>query len=206
MKLQSVPSTVSLAIAVLVFAGCSALKPKPDPSQFYVLRSQASAPAVNQDSSASVGKIRVGPWRLAGYLKSTPILVDGGTNTLERLHYSRWAEPMEKGISRVLAENLNQLLNTSGIVIYPDETSTDTGFEVSYTVFKCEGTLDGEVVFEVDWEVRDRDSGKTLGEEHSRYVIPPDASHQDVGNYVARISAALEKWSHDVARVISASK
>jgi len=202
MKLQSTISSLVLTAAVLASGGCSVLKPKSDPTQFYVLRSQPNSHSPQTTLGQSDTAIRVGPWRLPSYLSSTPIIVDSGTNRLERLDWHQWAEPLDKGISRVLAETLSERLNTPRVAIYPDETIKQTGYGVIYTVFKFEGTLGGSVILEVYWEVRERASGAALAEQRARYVIPPTGEPQDVGGYVAQMSAALDEWSEDVAQAI----
>ena len=204
MKIEFQPtiSSLLLAFALVPLAGCSVLKPKADPTKFYVLRSQPSIPLSQASTAPSEVAVRIGPWRFPGYLNSTPIIVDGGTNMVKRLDYHHWAEPLDKGVSRLLADSLSKLLNTPKTVIYPDETSGQAGYEVVYNVFKFEGDLHGPVTLEVFWEVNDRKNQKTLAKKRSRYVIPPVGDPQKVDDYVGQMSTAIEKWAQDLALAI----
>jgi uncharacterized lipoprotein YmbA len=187
---------------VVTLGGCSFLKPKGDPTQFYVLRSQPGNPSTQIAKGQTNLAIRIGPWRFPGYLSSTPIIVADGTNRVQRLDFHQWAEPLDKGVSRVLAENLSASLSTPRVAIYPDDTSKQDGYEVIYAVYQFEGTEGGNVVLEVYWEVRVQISKVVVAEKRTRYVIPPSGAQEDVTGYVAQMSAALDEWSQDIAGVI----
>ena len=203
MKLPPTLSTVLLAFPLVPLIGCSVLKPKVDPTKFYVLRSQPSASLTQAPPGHSEVAIRIGPWGFPDYLSSTPIMVDEGTNRVKRLDYHHWAEPLEKGVSRLLADTLSQLLNVPKVVVYPEDTAGPAGYEVRYHVFKFEGSLHGPVTLAVFWEVNDRKNQTTLVQKRSRYVIPPVGDPHEVEDYVGQMAAAVEQWAQEIAQAVS---
>lgn len=193
---------VASTAAILALTGCSALKPKPDLTRFYVLSVVSQSTLEALPPSGVVGPIVIGPSSLPRYLESTPIVVDDGSNRVLRLDLHQWAEPLDKGIRRVLAGNLSELLNTPHVVVYPQSSDAESGYDLSYTVSKCDGSLGDQFVLEVFWRVQERTTKKVLAEKRSRYAIPVAAGQSDPGNYVARMSQAIGQWSADIAGVI----
>ena len=204
MKMPPPPalSSLLLAFALVPLVGCSVLKPKADPTKFYVLRSQSSVSLTQAPPGQSEVAIRIGPGRFPDYLSSTPIVVADGANTVKRLDYHHWAEPLEKGVSRLLADTLSQLLNAPKVVVYPDETAGRAGYEVRYHVFKFEGPLHGPVTLEVFWEVNDREHQTTLAQRRSRYVIRPVGDPHEVEDYIGQMATAVEQWAQEIAQAI----
>jgi len=194
---------LALSLASLTLIGCSALKPKADLTRFYVLSSQLPAPPSASSKLAPGSTIVIGPSQLPHYLQATPIVVDDGPNRILRLDLHQWAEPLDKGIGRVLANNLSQLLGTSRVVVYPEPAAEGPGYDLSYVFSKFDGSLSGDVILEVSWRVQERGTGKTLAEKTSQYMIPAAGGPSDPVGYVARMSEALGRWSADIAAEIT---
>jgi uncharacterized lipoprotein YmbA len=200
MKLHSLNPGLALILGAIALTGCSVLKPKPDLTQFYVLRSQSTTPRAEVQASTALPEIRVGPGRVAGYLETTPIAVQDGANRIQYLALHHWAEPLSKGISRTLGENLADVLNLSHVTLYPDPITAAAGYEVQYTIKRFEGTLDGTVTLDVSWQVFQQPEGRVVASERSVYVIPP--GHGDVAAYVDRLALGVEQWSDEIAAAI----
>jgi uncharacterized lipoprotein YmbA len=183
-------------------AGCSFLKPKADPTQFYVLRAQSAGVDGTVSGSASFPEIRVGPGRIPAYLDNNPIAIENGPNRVEYLDVYCWAEPLSKGVSRVLAENLARTFAPINLTVHPNLPLTDSGCEIRYTVERLEGTLTGPVTLVVSWQVLQRSSGEVTAAKRSEYVVPAQGKAKVVSAYVERLSAALALWADDVAATI----
>jgi len=191
------------AFAVLSFglAGCSFLKPKADPTQFYVLRAQPAASGAAPSSAATPSEIRVGPGQIANYLGNSSIAIEKGPNRVEYLDLYRWAEPVSKGVSRVLAENLAQKSDPLKVTVHPNLPLGDSGYTIRYAVERMEGTLTGPVTLEVSWRVVQRSDKTVIAGKRSSYVVPGGSS-KDVSAYVERLSSAIALWADDVAAAI----
>jgi uncharacterized lipoprotein YmbA len=84
-------------------------------------------------------------------LQSTPLLVSDGVNRLKRLDQYHWAEPLAKGISRVLTADLAYALPAARLSVYPNPSLAPERYELRYTINRLEGALDGPVVLDVTW-------------------------------------------------------
>jgi len=192
----------TLAGLLLFPTGCSVLKPKADLTQFFVLRPGSADSKAESRTGDSLPGIRVGPGSVARYLESTPIVVANGPNRVEPLNLYHWAEPLPKGISRTLAEDLAQRLNLPHLTLYPDTPPGVSSTEVRFMINRFEGKLDGPVTLDVSWQILQQPDGRVVASKHSGYVIP--AGRGDVASYVDRLSQALSEWAADVAAAIRA--
>lgn len=100
-------------------AGCVSLKRTPE-ARFFVLRSlpesEAAQPAPSPVSEGFVGVL---PVRLPGPLDRPQLVTWRGPNELRIDEFLRWAEPLEAGATRALAEDLAALLPESRVVRSP---------------------------------------------------------------------------------------
>jgi len=201
--MKPIHSMILAAFAVLSFslAGCSFLKPQADQTQFYVLRAQPAGTGAVPSSAATPPEIRVGPGQIASYLESSSIAVEKGPSRIEYLDLYRWAEPVSKGISRVLAENLAQRFDPLNVTVHPNLPLGDSGYAIRYTVERMEGTLTGPVTLDVSWQVVRRSDKTVIAGKRSSYVVPGGNS-KDVSAYVGRLSSAIARWSEDVGAAI----
>jgi len=205
MNSQPIKPTISIGLAalagLLLFpTGCSVLQPKADLTQFFVLRPGSADSKAEARTGAALPEIRIGPGSVASYLESTPIVMVKGPNRVEPMDLYHWAEPLPKGISRTLAENLTQRLNLPHITLYPDTPPGDSSTEVRFMVNRFEGKLDGPVTLDVSWQILQQPDGRVVASKHSVYVIP--AGRGDVASYVERMSQALSEWAAEVTAAI----
>ena len=89
-----------LLVLVAGAAGCLSLKPQPDPARFYVLSATVAEPEARQPGSL----VGVGPVTLPGYLRHSQILTRYDDHKMSLAESSRWAEPLEPMVARVLRD------------------------------------------------------------------------------------------------------
>jgi uncharacterized lipoprotein YmbA len=95
--------------AALALAGCVSLKRTPE-ARFFVLRAvvePGEAPAAAAPIGSFVGLL---PVRVPGHLERPQLVTWTGPGELRIDEYLRWAEPIDAGVTRALAENLDALL------------------------------------------------------------------------------------------------
>jgi len=107
-----------LAVAGLVAAlpACVSLKRTPE-ARFFVLRTLAEPPAA--ETSASPALVGLLPVALPGYLERPQLITWIGPGELRVDEYLRWAEPLDAGLTRTLAANLDVLLPQSRVIRSP---------------------------------------------------------------------------------------
>jgi uncharacterized protein len=105
---------VGLALAV---AGCVSLKRTPE-ARFFVLESLLEPPegVPAQGPAGSVGLL---PVVLPGYLDRAQVVTWSAPGELKIDEFLRWAEPIDAGVSRTLAEDLQTLLPKTRIIRAP---------------------------------------------------------------------------------------
>jgi len=178
--------------AALLAAGCTLLSPAADPSRFYVLSARSSSAADGADLALGVG-----PVQLAAYLAVSEIQVRASASELSRLPVDRWAEPLEEGITRVLAQNLSAELGTRDVVLFPWYADQTPSHQVQLSVRRFELEPDGSGALEVRYEVTGLDA---RGGHLVRDVeLRQPAAGSDVAASVTALSEALAELARRIA-------
>lgn len=189
-----IPATLRmLPVAALLAAGCTLLAPAADPSRFFVLTALSTASA--DGSSLALG---VGPVRVATYLAVSEIQVRTSATELSRSAVDRWAEPLEEGITRVLAQNLSAELGTRDVVLFPWYAEQSPSHQVQLSVRRFELEPDGSGVLEARYEVT------ALGSRGGHVIRDVELRHASTGSDVAASIAALSESLAELARRIAA--
>ncbi len=148
-----------LALVLLVFiaAGCSH-----SPQKNYVV---LGAPEPSQTSTAITRTIGIGPVTIADYLKRQRMVYLNASNDLEVAENSYWAEPLDKGIARVLALNLVNAQPELGTVSFPwrGDNKPDLSLRVDVLGLRLNGD---QASINADWVLFDNAQGKILLQQH----------------------------------------
>ncbi len=104
----------ALAIT-LSLTGCANFTPKEDSSRYFALRATSSTRI-----EASKTALSVGPLTLPAYLDRKEIVTAGGSNDLKIAEFQIWGESLDSAITRVVAENISQLLDNPAVAPFPD--------------------------------------------------------------------------------------
>jgi uncharacterized lipoprotein YmbA len=177
--------------AGLALSGCTLLAPAPDPSRFFVLAA-LGAPAATGAPLA----LGVGPVRLPGYLAVPEVQVRASDTEVRRSEIDRWAEPLDEGIARVLAQNLSTALGTKEVVLFPWFPEQRPAVQVALSVRRFELEPDGSGLVEGLYEVTDLASGRRAIRE-VRYRRP--ASGPDTAASIAALSQGLADLAAEIA-------
>jgi uncharacterized lipoprotein YmbA len=190
-----------LALAAgLSLTGCFGfLKPAKSTARHFVLTPIATAaPAAAPRGSMAVG---VGPVKLAAYLFDTSLAVRKGTNEIDYLPTSFWAERLDTGLQRVLAANLATLLPTDQIRLSAWQ-SADVSVEVYVAIERFDVDTRGEGVLTAWWRILSPGGEKTLkaGEcRRTRQGPPPEV---DPSGAVATLSELAADLSRQLAQAV----
>lgn len=103
--------TLFTLLCLALLSGCGS-SPRSD---YYMLTADAEG-GVPDDSRLALG---VGPVSVPEYLKTRQIVMNRDDHLLELAEYDRWAEPLDAGVSRVVAVNLAVLMGTTKVQIFP---------------------------------------------------------------------------------------
>jgi uncharacterized protein len=183
------------AALALALAGCSFLQPTVDPSRFFVLN--AVAPPAGSGSQLALG---VGPLNLPSYLAVTELQVRASATELVRSPVDRWAEPLQDGILRVLAQDLSAVLGTRDVVLFPWYAEQQHDVQVAVSIRRFEIDPEGAALLEARYEVT-RLPGGGPGALRDFAVRKAPAGSGTAAS-VAALSEALAALAADVAQQV----
>ncbi|MEI7611392.1 MAG: PqiC family protein [Betaproteobacteria bacterium] len=134
-------------------------------STFYSLR-EASAALATPSASKESPKLAVMPINLPDLIDRPQLVVLSGGRQVRLLEHQRWAEPLRREIPRLIAEDLGQLLNSSGVVALPaDIQALAPDYRLLLDVQRLEASEGVGVDVDVVWVLSSRQatirSGRT---------------------------------------------
>ena len=186
------------AWATLALAGLAAscmLRPRPDPTRFYILA--ASAP----DHPPAPGSLVVGlgPISMPDYLQHPMLATRVDDTEVRYADFDRWAEPLPTLFGRALGQDLSGLLDAR-IVPYPwyRVTPLDVVVRVDVTSFEVDAA--GNARLEACWTIRDPRTQTARRDECSSIVEAIDGHGAPA--QVAALSRAVSELARRVANAI----
>jgi uncharacterized lipoprotein YmbA len=189
---------IAIAAACAGLYGCSPLAPRPDLSKFFLLTPIASGAEASPPRGTLV--IGVGPIDFPDYLRRPDVVTRTSPTEIDVSSTDIWGEPLDKNFSRVLRENLAQLLNTQKVEEYPWSRNTKIDYQIEVDVQRFEKAADGQSQLVARWIIKDGRSGTDLYAYETRATTPVAAS--DTVASVA-LSNNLATLSQDIASQIS---
>jgi uncharacterized lipoprotein YmbA len=200
MKLRHTARLAWLLFAVLQLAACGSTQP----ARFYTLAAIAGAGGAKPSPAGQPRRIiGLGPVALARYLDHPGITTRSGPNTLIRAELDRWGGSLGDEVSRVLVENLGQLLAGGGYLVLPWMETAAPDYRVQLNITRFDGPAEGPVVLNAAWML--------FGRERNTPLVAGEASISEAvhgSGYAAladAMSRALAGLSRRVAAEISAT-
>jgi uncharacterized protein len=187
-------SLMTLGIFAALTVGCGSSRP----ASFYTLNAmQGSTPVGNSADPQEEVTIAVGPVVIPDYLNRPEIVTRSAPNALKLADLERWGEPLEKGITRVLAENLSLLLSTERITTFPGPVSIPSTYQVVIEITQLEPVQDGEVMLRANWTVFSDRCERVISMHRSRITTTVDAPGFE--GIAAATSRSIEGLSREIA-------
>jgi uncharacterized lipoprotein YmbA len=187
-----------LVAVALATAGCFGTSP---PARFYVL---SSSPAANAavPSTGPEGTLGIFPTRVAEYLDRPQIVTFSGDNAVELDEYSRWAEPLGSGVTRVLAQELSALLPDWRVLPQPWDPTLPVRARVVVSVTALGWNDRGEARLEANWAVLSSSGDEALA--RGRAVLRRESAGPGANAAVAATSALVTGLAHEIASAVQA--
>lgn len=185
-------------IALLVLSACSSSKP----SQFYVLNSlsptELSRDTISVGSGTAIG---LEPIKMPEFLDRPEIVSRGSGNQLNLGEFDRWAEPLDRNIERVVAQNLSVLLGTDRVFVLPVRRPLDLRYRVEIDILRFNLVKQGETLLEVRWSVLDGKTERELLIAKSSHGTPVATENYD--SVISSMNENLAELSREIATAIS---
>lgn len=188
---------VALAVSTLVVHGCST----GPPARLYVLTALPRAESVPPATGGREMSIGVGPVELPQYVNRPQIVTGQQSSELYSAASAQWAEPLQDGFTRVLAENLSLLLATDRVAIFPWKTFAPE-YQVVVEVTHFLGQTGGEVSLVALWSILNKDGREALVSKKSSFREATGSSEYEA--LAAAMSRAVAALSRDIAAALQA--
>ena len=186
-----------VALCFLVLAACGS-----SPAVHYFTLESAGDYVAHDDVGSPI--MAVGALRLPEYLNRSQFVARGSGSEIVVDDLNRWAEPLDDAIHRVLATNLDILLDTMVVIAYPATV-------VAYTDYRLIGRIDhfisdpnGMVVLRVHWGVTDLDGVVVLPAKRASFQSQA-AKPGDPGSIAQAMSDVLAQFSSAIAAEVESA-
>ncbi|MHC5066585.1 MAG: PqiC family protein [Planctomycetota bacterium] len=191
MKIRVVPSTLfglALAGIGLIATGCGSTPP----TSFYMLEAihAEAEPSKAELTGMSLG---VGPVELPHYLDRPELVYRSGTALVEFAEFDQWAEPLQDGFTRVLAENLAYLVPARRTVAFPWRRAVNIDYQVVLQVAAFEADESNRLSLVVRWAIVTPDGEERVRRESRITEATETGSNEDTVNAMSRSIAELSR-------------
>lgn len=185
---------LTCGLLLLTLAACSVLQPVKDTATQHLLE-----PLVPDRSlTAARPAIAVGRPSLPGYLDSLQLV----TRSAGKLMVSKldlWGEPLDSGISRVIASNLSRLTGSMNIQPVESFTSLDYTTLLELKIAQFEPDAANQMVLQGTWKLQPVTGGEARTH-FFRLLIPVPPDPTSLHARVTAMNQALDQLSRQIAR------
>jgi uncharacterized lipoprotein YmbA len=117
--------------------------------------SPTSPPEPTPPAASSSAAIGVGPVLIPGYLDRVQIVTRSADDEVTISPYHRWAEPIESGIAKVVADNLALLVGSERIAVFPwrGGVARLLDYQVVLVILRFEGAPGRQVTLDARWRL-----------------------------------------------------
>lgn len=151
--------------------------------------------------SGQAPAIGVGPISIPEYLNRNSMVYNRQGNKLDIAPYSRWAEPLEDGVSRVLALNLATILDTENVQTFPWSQRRAPSYAVAVRVLELDANAQRARLV-AEWRLREQgeDTEDVRRIAQLEQAMPGELSAENVALAYSELFAIL---SQKIADLIS---
>ena len=184
--------------AFLILAGCGSSPPV----SYYGLNTINISYTQDREGSPVLA---LGPFRMPEYLNRSQMVTRGSGAEMIMDDVNRWAEPLDDAIHRVLASNLDSLLDSVIVVAYPSSVLLEVDYRLVGRIDHFNSGQNGLVVLEVQWGAAEVEGRMLAAPRRSRYESQV-ATPGEPGSVAQAMSDALAQFSRDMANEIESAE
>lgn len=169
------------------------------PIHFYMLEPIATSQGVS-GTTAEAGAPVIGlrQVRIPAYLDRPQIVTALSNQEYKLAEDQRWAERLDDTVTRVLAENLSNLIPTERVVFHPWSPQQKVDAQISVNIQEFHADAAGQVRLGALWTIKGAESGPS----HRKFSCRQPASTTDYARIAAAHSACLGRLSQEIAEAV----
>jgi uncharacterized lipoprotein YmbA len=154
-------------------------------------------------AATAEGRIRIGLATVVvpEYLNRNEIVVNLDNTVYRLAEFNQWAEPLSNNLTRVLEENLTNLLRDDSIdVILASKSSIQLDYRLEVDVIRLDGNLADKATLVAQWALLEGEEDDLILVRRSEYREP--AADNTYKELVLAKSRTIEKLSRAMAAAI----
>jgi len=192
---------ISLSLLFLILEGCLSFKPQADPTRFYVLDAVACPGDYRQDNKDySIGVAIV---EVPDYMDRPQIVSEINDNEVRIAEFNRWAEPMDKAVTRVITQDLAMILPSYNVNMAPWVRNEKRDQEVHVKIFEFMPRLyQGVVCLQAQYSVINVDKKEEVFSRRTSIVEPIYGNTNDYSIIASAMSGSLRTLSQEIADAV----
>ncbi len=178
-------------LGALLLAACGTSPP----SNFYTL-SPADIPYAPDKVGSTI--LGIGPIRVPEYLERPQMVTRRANQRLKVDEFNRWAEPIGDVQYRIIAENVDALLDDVVAIAYPYGGLADYDYRLVARVSRFDMDLYGNTMLDVHWGISSTDGSHVVPATRSEYTAS-SGDPDNPGSVATAMNGVLEQFSRDIA-------
>ena len=193
-----------IALVPFCFCACTLLTPVADDPVRHLLEASVSAKSLTSDEPA----IAIARPSIPPYLERVELVTRSGQGTLEVHEGDLWSEPLDAGVTRVVADNLRRLTGSTNIQPSTNFITRDYSALVEIRIERFDPLPDGSLLLECTWKVQPIVGGDA-GPKAFRTTVPiveiqSDSGQMDPGMHgrIVAMNEALARLSRKIAKAL----
>ena len=191
-------SRIALILAFSLLLGACGSSP---PVDFYALQPMKATNTSPAEDGAILG---LGPLTLPAYLQRPQLVTLGEGNEVSLDEFSRWAEPLETALPRVLSMNVDQLMDAVMVVAFPWQSTIEADYRLVGRVSTFTVNEAGLAILQVQWGVRDSEGEMLVQPRRDRFEAQATEGG-DPAAAVAALNLTVDQYSREIAQRLSAA-
>ncbi|MEJ2284980.1 MAG: PqiC family protein [Desulfobacterales bacterium] len=188
---------VALILLPLVLAAC--LGGRSAPTHFYML-SPFGPPQAGTSPATKEARFHIGLETVvvAEYLNRNQIVINLDNTAYRLAEFDQWAEPLSNNLTRVLQQNLTNLLRDDSIDVFvASQSSIPFDYRLEIDVIRLDGNLADQATLVAQWALLEGEEDNLKLIRRSQYQEP--AADNTYKALVLAKSRAVEKLSREIA-------
>ena len=189
-----------MLIIAVTFCSCGVLKPTEDPTRHFILKDKP----VSKLTTKSQLSVLVGTVTIPDYLDHSEIVTVNAEGDLDLAEFHVWAEPLDKGIGRVVASNVSKLLDSPNVGPFPQIDPIDFNYRVPIIVRRFEMREDGKIHLELGYAITTPGLGAKSSGSKSVSITKDVSDPTSHGSIAEAMSECLADLSRQISSQVLA--
>ncbi len=172
------------------------------PSAYYTLDEATFEYSRDADAAEILG---IGPIRVPEYLERPQMVTRGKRSELRIDDFNRWAEPIVDAQHRIIASNVDALLDDVIAVSYPYSVVTDYTAKLVGRIDRFDMDVAGTTRLDVFWAVASADNTLMIQPRRSIFTVA-GGNPADPNSVAEAMSNCLTQFSREIADAVEAAR